>query len=94
LPSFAVLTISQVVSASFGVFRWLDLLCFFTIFAVCWFFSVFCCIFNRFMGIIYSLNGFDLFTVILRDLHDFFAGYGFIPFFLRFEPFYGFFSYF
>jgi hypothetical protein len=90
LPSFAVLTISQVVSASFGVFRWLDLLCFFTIFAVCWFFFVFCCIFNRFMGIIYSLNGFDLFTVILRDLHDFLPVMALFRFFYDLNRFTGF----
>jgi hypothetical protein len=50
LPSFAVLTVSQVVSASFGICRWRVLLCFFTILAVGWFFSVFCCIFGRFTG--------------------------------------------
>jgi hypothetical protein len=50
LPSFAVLTVSQVVSASFGICRWRVLLCFFTILAVGWFFFVFCCIFGRFTG--------------------------------------------
>jgi hypothetical protein len=71
LPSFAVLTVSQAVSASFGVCRRRVLLCFFTIFAVGWLFSVFCCIFNLFRGFLYSLDGFGLFTVIFRDLHDF-----------------------
>jgi hypothetical protein len=71
LPIFAVLTISQVVSASFGVFRWLVLLCFFTISAVCWFYAVFCCIFNLFTGIIYSFYDFN------RFFGFFFVNYGF-----------------
>lgn len=42
------------------------------------------------MGIIYSLNGFDLFTVILRDLHDFLPVMALFRFFYDLNRFTGF----